>query len=83
MHYECALIQADGERHLERGINQGNPGDLYRIGSQTSFGDTTTPNSRWWDGTVSGLEIQGIGDAGGQIPYRIPDPLTARLSSSR
>ena len=74
LHYECALVQADNERHLERGLNLGNPGDLYRQGSQTQFGDTTAPNSRWWDGTPSGLEITDIGAAGGDIPYRVPGP---------
>lgn len=61
LHYECSLKQADGHHHLERRINQGDPGDLYRADAALVFGDTTSPNSRWWDGTPSGLEIAHIG----------------------
>jgi M6 family metalloprotease-like protein len=72
LHYECALIQADGERHLERGINLGDSGDLFHAGTQAEFGDATLPNSRWWDGTPSGLELRDIGPAGANLTFRIP-----------
>jgi M6 family metalloprotease-like protein len=70
-HYECSLEQKDGRFDLERDRNDGDSSDLYRDGA--TFSDTTSPNSRWWDGTSSGLVIEGIGSAGTTMTF------TARL----
>jgi M6 family metalloprotease-like protein len=61
-HYECSLIQADGLNELENGIGIGNNGDLFDQGSR--FSDITQPNSKWWDGTASGLNISGVSAPG-------------------
>lgn len=66
-HYECALMQADGELDLENGRNQGDEGDLYKAGDE--FSDTTRPNSRWWDGTPSGLRVHNIRIEGDTITF--------------
>ncbi|MFB9053617.1 hypothetical protein ACFFVB_11075 [Formosa undariae] len=61
-HYKHAIVQADGLFELERGpakpTNRGNAGDIYVPGK--SFNDTSLPNSKWWDGTSSHLEITNI-----------------------
>lgn len=68
-HYECSLIQADNRFDLEHRVNAGDAGDLFNRVSNPNFGDSTKPDSRWWDGTSSGLEIIEIGDAGREIPF--------------
>jgi M6 family metalloprotease-like protein len=69
-HYELSLEQADGLFQLERQRSQlGDKGDLYEGGS-ARFSDTTTPSSRWWDGTSSNLTIDQISPAGDSMTFR-------------
>jgi len=70
-HYECALMQADGERDLEENEDIGDAADLYPEGADSRFGETTRPNSRWWDGSSSDLEIHNIGPAGPQMTFSV------------
>lgn len=70
-HYECSLVQADGEFDLERaefGGEYGDAKDLYAAGSR--FGDATKPNSRWWNGSSSGLDISKITGNGASIKFK-------------
>ena len=64
MHYELALEQADNRFDLEHRANSGDTGDLYGSPGNTTFGNSTSPNARWWDGTASGLEIISISAPG-------------------
>jgi hypothetical protein len=66
-HYECSLIQADGATDLEMGVNNGGPGDLYRQGG--AFSPTSQPNSNWWDGSPSGLNIRNVSAAGSTMTF--------------
>jgi M6 family metalloprotease-like protein len=69
-HYECSLVQADGRNDLENDrTNPGDADDLFRKGGNELFAPTTRPNSHWWDGTASGLEIGGIGPEGPKIKF--------------
>lgn len=63
-HYECSLEQADGEFDLERlsGDTFGEAKDLFHGAGTTSFGESTIPDSRWWDGSSSGLNISNISE---------------------
>ena len=70
-HYECSLVQADGKFQLEGGSNDGDAGDLYREGGNVRFADASQPNSRWWDGTSSRLEIHSIGQAGETMKFSV------------
>ena len=66
-HYECSLEQADGEfdfERLEPNRPFGDANDLFHGGGNTRFGDATNPDSRWWDGTSSGLSITNISNNG-------------------
>ncbi|MGB8382660.1 MAG: M6 family metalloprotease domain-containing protein [Dermatophilaceae bacterium] len=59
-HYELSLEQADGRFDLERTHNNYGDGlDLYGAPAST-FGQTTVPDSNWWDGTRSNLDIAKI-----------------------
>jgi hypothetical protein len=68
-HYRVSLEQADGKYDLENGRNGGDANDLFGPGKR--FTNTTEPNSRWWDGSPSGLAIDKIKFLpGGKIRFR-------------
>ena len=52
-HYQCALLQADGNRDLERNVNQGDGTDLFAAIAGVAVSNATTPSSRLWDGADS------------------------------
>ena len=69
-HYELSLEQADGLFQLERQRNQiGDAGDLF-AGPLARFGDSTLPDSKWWNGTSSNLRIEQISAAGQSITFK-------------
>lgn len=79
-HYYISLEQADGRHDLEKGANGGDAGDVYGPGK--SFSDAGVPNSRWWDGSPSGLgidNIQWLDD--NRISFRVAAPGTAAILS--
>ncbi len=70
LHYECSLVQADGRHDLEDDPhNLGDATDLFAQGVNAHFGKSTNPNSKWWDGSDSGLDISVIGPAGPQMTF--------------
>ena len=70
-HYECSLVQADGEFDLEHSQDsgQGEAKDLFHGAGNSRFGDMTNPNSRWWDGSSSGLNIRNISNNGPTMTF--------------
>ena len=68
-HYECALEQADGRSDLEHGANNGDDADLFHAGVNDRFSDSSSPASRWWDGSSSGLDVSAISVAGQQMTF--------------
>lgn len=70
-HYECALVQADARHDLENDPrNYGDATDLFAAGVNDHFGGGTNPNSRWWDGKESGLDISAISLAGAKMTFK-------------
>jgi M6 family metalloprotease-like protein len=67
LHYELSLEQADNRFDLEHRVNGGDVDDLFGSPAASLFGDVTAPNSKWWDGTDSGLEISSISAPGAGI----------------
>jgi M6 family metalloprotease-like protein len=61
---ECTLEQADGDFDLEYKRNGGDADDLFGAPVAATFSKATTPNSKWNDGTVSGLEFTSISKPG-------------------
>jgi M6 family metalloprotease-like protein len=83
--FECALVQADNQRDLERNINRGDEYDLWYKGnsrSSTAFVDSNPYSSsandaRWWDGTASGLGLINFSSPGTSMSV---DLLTPQIS---
>jgi hypothetical protein len=59
-HYDCSVEQADGLFELEKNGKK-RAGDLFRAGYKDTFNDTTTPNSKWWNGSASGFAVCNVG----------------------
>ena len=73
-HYECSLEQADHRFDLEHGVNAGDTGDLFGGPTARSFGSRTMPDSTWWDGSTSGLELAQISAPGPTITVKTGTP---------
>lgn len=69
-HYKCSLEQADNRWDLEHGTNSGDSDDLYGAPAKTTFGASTAPNSKWWDGSASGLEITDVSAPGATMTVK-------------
>jgi M6 family metalloprotease-like protein len=77
LHYECSLEQADNRFDLERGMNGGDPDDLFGGPAAGDFGSFTAPSSRWWDGSASKLQIEQISPPAPSITVTTRSPAGA------
>lgn len=71
-HYECSLEQADARFDLEHRANGGDVEDMFSAPDKTAFSDTTNPNSKWWDGSNSGLNITQISASAATMTFVAP-----------
>lgn len=71
LHYQCALLQADGRFDLEQNKNQGDASDLFTLASGEVANATSTPSTRLWNGEDSGLRISDVGEAGEDIVFHV------------
>jgi M6 family metalloprotease-like protein len=79
MHYECSLEQADNRFDLEKYANFGDSEDLLGSPYKPDFSDSTSPSSKWWDGSNSGLSIAQI-SAPGPIMTFIASPTSTDVA---
>lgn len=70
-HYQCALIQADGARHLENDRNHGDSTDLFKRRSGVALSHDTLPSSKAWGGVESGLILSDIDSPGNSIEFTV------------
>ena len=63
------MLQADGHLDLENNRNPGDEGDLFGEISGVALSNTTTPSTREWEGSDSGLLINDISAAGETISF--------------
>jgi M6 family metalloprotease-like protein len=68
-HYLCSLVQADGNWDLEKKVNQGDNTDLFKAGYKDNIGNATTPDTKWWDATISGITLSGISAPGANMSF--------------
>lgn len=71
--YRVALVQADGQRHLEFSVNDGDPGDLFpgsgNVVALNSAG--SHPHTRANDGTPTQVVLSGITHSAGTIKVTV------------
>ncbi|HPD18764.1 MAG TPA: hypothetical protein PLF61_03770, partial [Candidatus Goldiibacteriota bacterium] len=70
-HYLVSLEQADGLYQLEHNQCCLNQYDFFYRGNKTSFDRNTTPDSHWWDGTDSGLNIVNISGISDNMSFEL------------
>ncbi|WP_340386449.1 M6 family metalloprotease domain-containing protein [Paenibacillus sp. FSL E2-0151] len=70
-HYQCALLQADGNSDLENDVNSGDGTDLYSEKDGVVISGSTNPSSRLWNNSDSGLVISDISSPGSVIKLKI------------
>jgi M6 family metalloprotease-like protein len=75
--YECMVMEADGDFSLLSNVKEwGQANDFFFKGNSSSvytniFSDNSSPNSKWRDGTVSGLKITDFSEIGTSMTLRI------------
>lgn len=84
-HYRVALLPADGDYHLERGVNQGDAHDLWHASSShtelKSGGDDVYPNTdSYQDGliTPTGIRIFGFSSSKNTMTFEVTGLQTKR-----
>ena len=71
-HYKVGLLQADGRQDLERGAGRGDDGDCYPGTSHNhAFDDSTTPSSKSYAGSTTGVSVTEIPDAAASVRVRV------------
>ena len=82
MHYECSLEQADNRFDLEKNANPGDADDLFSSPDRTRFSDSTSPSSKWWDGSNSGLNITEMSASGATMTFVVPATIAWQSNKS-
>ncbi|MGB8191768.1 MAG: M6 family metalloprotease domain-containing protein, partial [Chitinophagaceae bacterium] len=77
-HYQCALLQADGNLHLERNENQGDGSDLFRNIQGTVISSKSSPHSRQWDGRDSGLILSNFKLTSDRIKFKVGNKISPK-----
>ncbi|MBF0431508.1 MAG: M6 family metalloprotease domain-containing protein [Fibrobacteria bacterium] len=70
-HYISSVEQADGKFDLELYVNGGGIRDFFHAGYNDEFSGLSLPDSRWWDGSESGLNMVNISDVGDTMSFEL------------
>jgi immune inhibitor A len=86
-HYMVGLVQADGQRDLDRGRNRGDAGDAYPgTSANTEITSTSTPSSDSYAGQDTAVSITGISTSGPTMTATVsvsPAPVPDAASTDR
>jgi M6 family metalloprotease-like protein len=85
-HYQCGLLQADGHLDLENNRNLGDSNDLFKRVDGLALSYATSPSTRAWDSSDSGLAIANISEPGEIIRLQVgsivpPDIVTGEITA--
>ena len=83
-HYRVALLQADGLYGLEEGLDRGDNGDVYRSGFASVIDDSTTPDTRAYQGgtvALSSNRLQDIGASSASVSFTYVNDAAPRIKS--
>jgi len=87
-HYRVALLPADGDYHLERGVNQGDAHDLWHASSShkelNSGGDVYPNTDSYQDGliTPTGIRIYGFSSSQNTMTFKVTGLQTKRPTTT-
>lgn len=81
-HYRVSVVQADGKFDLERNVNGGGANDLFHLGNNAAFTAETAPDSKWWSGSESGLNLINISAVKDTMTFQIQG-MTVGLAGGR
>lgn len=63
-HYKVALMQADGKKHLELGVNRGDANDAWPARGKTQFSARSRPNSYSYGNLPTDVQVRNIKETG-------------------
>jgi hypothetical protein len=72
-HYGVALVQADNVYGLERGSDQGDPGDLFFPPCFNALTGSTSPSSDLYNGSSTNVSITNINRPGPVLSAKVSD----------
>jgi immune inhibitor A len=79
-HYKVGLKQADGLQDLELNTNSGTDADYFRTGTNTSFGDATTPNSKSFSSLNLDLRLWNISGSSNTMTFSLANTAPPSIS---
>ena len=79
--YELTLVQADNLWHFQSNTNNGDSKDLYYLGNSAAaytnrLDDASSPHGHWWDGTMSGINLNTFSTIGMSMTFNMGNPPT-------
>ncbi len=79
-HYQCGLLQGDEHLDLELNMNLGDAEDLFANHPGIALADNTTPSTRRWNRSGSGLIIGDISAAGERMNFRVGSVVAGNIA---
>jgi len=84
-HYRNALLQADNGWDMERNLDRGDSGDVYRTGGVSSITGTTSPNLRAYQGgtiVANDNRITGISTSSATMSFTYSNPSSPSITTA-